>query len=134
MNIERAFKNIRSNYRGRFVKDNFLSSPKLIDSGDDWEDYELYNRSESFFNIHRVEFDTEVEINLEGRALTMNLVEGRKIEIEDNNGRVTTLALYETILVPEATKRLRIKNISKYRSKLLYAYIRPSAITGRLND
>ena len=134
MNIERAFKNVRTNYREDYVKENFLPSPKLLRSDIDWEEYEIYNRPESFYNIHRIEFDTEIEIELAGRALTMNLVEGRKVEIEDSKGRITRLALYETILVPEATKKLKIKNISKYRSKLLYSYIRPSSTNGKLSN
>ena len=51
LNIERAFENIREERDSTFINNNYLPNPKLINNGKDWEDYELYNREESFYNL-----------------------------------------------------------------------------------
>ena len=134
LNIERAFENIRSKHKEKFINENFLPEPKLINEGEGWRDYELYNRPETFYNIHRIEFEKEFSIDLEGRAFAINLVEGREVKIETANGHISKLSLYETMLIPEAAKNIKVKNLSEIHSKIVYTYIRPSSLTSRLND
>jgi len=117
-----------------FINNNYISKPKLISEGNGWKDYELYNRPETFYNIHRIEFDKKFSLNLKNRAFAMNLVEGREIKIETGSGHVARLALYETIIIPEAAKTIKVKNLSDVHSKIVYTYVRPSSLTTKLND
>ena len=64
----------------------------------------------------------------------MNLVEGREIKIETGSGHVARLALYETIIIPEAAKTINVKNLSDVHSKIVYTYVRQSSLTTKLND
>lgn len=134
LNIERAFENIRLEHTEHFINNNYISKPKLISEGNGWKDYELYNRPETFYNIHRIEFDKGFSLNLKNRAFAMNLVEGREIKIETGSGHVARLALYETIIIPEAAKTIKVKNLSDVHSKIVYTYVRPSSLTTKLND
>ena len=66
LNIERAFENIRDERTSDFINSNYLPEPKLIEKGKDWENYELYNRDESFYNINRLEFQSECILETKG--------------------------------------------------------------------
>ena len=134
LNIERAFENIRDERTSDFINSNYLPEPKLIEKGKDWENYELYNRDESFYNINRLEFQSECVLETDDRGLLINLVEGRTVEIWSSNGYKTTLNLYETMLVPAAACKIKINNKTEYKSKLVYTFIRDSAIVNGLND
>ena len=134
LNIERAFENIRDERTSVFINSNYLPEPKLIEKGKDWENYELYNRDESFYNINRLEFQSECVLETNDRGLLINLVEGRTVEIWSSNGYKTTLNLYETMLVPAAACKIKINNNTGYKSKLVYTFVRDSAIVNGLND
>ena len=133
LNIERAFENIRDDRTGDFINSNYLPEPKLINKGANWEDYELYNRDESFYNINRLEFYSECFLKTEDRGLLINLVEGKTVEISSSNGYVTTLNLYETMIVPAAAFKIKINNTTGQKSKIVYTYVRDSALIDGLN-
>ena len=106
----------------------------MIEKGKGWENYELYNRDESFYNINRLEFQSECILETNDRGLLINLVEGRTVEISSSNGYTTTLNLYETMVVPAAACKIKINNKTGHKSKLVYTFIRDSAIVNGLND
>ena len=134
LNIERAFENIRKERTSTFINKNYTPQPKLINKGDDWKDFEIYNRNESFYNINRIDFLTTCKLETEGRGLIVNLVEGRTIKIKSNNGRIAELNLYETMVIPEASILISITNQTSHECKLVYSFVRSSAINSGLND
>ena len=134
LNIERAFENIREERDSTFINNNYLPNPKLINNGKDWEDYELYNREESFYNINRLEFYSECHLDTEGKGLLINLVEGKAARITAPNGYETTLNLYETMIIPAAAGRVKINNIENSISKIVYTFVRESALNRGLNN
>ena len=134
LNIERAFENIREERDSTFINNNYLPNPKLINNGKDWEDYELYNREESFYNINRLEFYSECHLDTEGKGLLINLVEGKAARITAPNSYETTLNLYETMIIPAAAGRVKINNIENSISKIVYTFVRESALNRGLNN
>ena len=133
MNIERAFENIREERTSDFIDSNYLPEPKLIEKGEDWANYELYNRDESFYNINRLEFQSVCYLETKDRGLLINLVEGHSIDLVSMNGYSVTLNLYETMVVPAAAFKIKLTNNSKKKSKLVYTFVRESAIIDGLN-
>ena len=134
LNIERAFENIRQERTSTFINKNYIPQPRLINQGDDWKDFEIYNRKESFYNINRIDFLTTCSLETKGRGLIVNLVEGRTIKLKSNNGRIAELNLYETMVIPEASILITITNQTIHKCKLVYSFVRSSAIDNGLND
>ncbi|GAB6281446.1 MAG: hypothetical protein STSR0008_01850 [Ignavibacterium sp.] len=135
LNIKRSFENIRFERRKSFVQKNLIAKPKLLEEGNDWKIYELYNKPFTFYNINRLEFQTEFEMETNDIAYTINLVEGEQVEIISTNGRRTKLSYLETMVIPAATKKLKFINKGNRLCKLVFAFVRPSiGITEPLND
>ena len=68
------------------------------------------------------------------RGLIINLVEGRTIRLESKNGRTMKLNLYETMVIPEASKLIKITNQTNHECKLVYSFVRSSSLEHGLND
>jgi mannose-6-phosphate isomerase class I len=135
INLERGFKNIRGERRSSWVKKNLLAKPALINNGDGWEEYELYNKPYSFYKIHRIEFTAKYEMDTNGTAYAINLVDGEEVEIISENGRVSKLSYLESMLIPAEAGKLKIINKGKRPCKIIKVYIRPGiGISERLND
>lgn len=127
LNIERAFENIRFERNEAWVKENLLGVPEIFNEGSGWVDYILYDKPFSFYNIHRIDFTEQFDYKTEDRGLTINLVEGERIEITGKNGRVSVLSLYETMLVPAAVGSLNFRNIGFGMCRLILVYVKPGA-------
>ena len=125
ININRAFENIRPERRTEFVKNNYIAQPKLIRKGQDWAEYVLYERPETFYNIHRLEFSGTVDLVTEGKAYALNLVDGERIDIITGKGIQSSLARFESMVIPAATDSFQVKNRGSGPCKLILVYIRP---------
>jgi mannose-6-phosphate isomerase class I len=124
INVERGFDNIRFERRKNWIKENLISKPEIIAEGTDWKEESLYNKSYSFYNINRVEFESEYEFNTKGKSFTINLVEGDKITLESQNGRVTNLSFLETMIIPAATGKVKLINKSNRPCKIVKVYVK----------
>ncbi len=125
INIERAFENIRFERREKWVKNNLIAKPKLLKEGKDWKEYVLYNSPFTFYNIHRVEFETEFEYKTDDNAYAVNLVEGEWVEITSLNGNTTRLSYMESMLIPAAANIVKVVNKGNRPCKLIFVYIKP---------
>ncbi len=135
LNIKRGFENIRFERRKSFVQNNLLAKPKLIIENKDWKVFELYNKPFTFYNIYRIEFQTEFEMETNDIAYTINLVEGEQIEIISHNGRTARLSYLETMVFPAATRKFKFINKGNRPCKVVCAFVRPTiGITEPLND
>jgi len=124
INLERGFENIRFERRSEWVKKNLVAKPVLLNEGDGWKEFELYNKPFSFYNINRIEFERHYELNTNGRAYATNLVEGERVEIIAENGRVVKLSYLESMLIPAAAGKLKIVNKGKRPCKMVLVYVR----------
>ncbi len=124
MNIDRAFKNIRPERRTDFIRNNYLPQPRLVREGADWSEYILYERPETFYNIHRLEFESSVDLEMDGKAYAVNLVDGEMVMIKSTNGYVTTLARFESMLIPAGAEKVKFTNQGASSCKVVLVYIR----------
>ena len=135
INLERGFKNIRFERHSDYVKENLLAKPVLINEGEGWKEYELYNKPFTFYNINRIEFTKLYEMNTDGKAYATNLVEGEQVEIISENGRSAKLSYLESMLIPASAGKLKIINRGKRICKMVMVYIRSGiGVTEPLND
>ncbi|MBI1938841.1 MAG: class I mannose-6-phosphate isomerase [Ignavibacteriales bacterium] len=135
INIERGFANIRGERKSKWVKENLLAKPKLVDSGSDWKLFELYDKPFTFYKILRVEFETSYTLNTNGKGYAINLVEGETIDIVSAKGRKTSLAYIETMLIPSAAEQVTFINTGKKSCKLVLVHVKPEVgISLPVND
>ncbi len=135
INVQRGFENIRFERRKKWVQENLVAKPKVIKSGSDWQEVVLYDAPFTFYNIHRIEFETEFIMDTNGVAYSTNLVQGERVEIHSENGRIVHLSYLETMIIPAATGKIRIVNKGKNPCKMVIVYVKPGiGITKPLND
>ena len=135
INVERGFENIRFERRKKWVQENLLAKPKLLRSGNGWQEIILYDAPFTFYNIHRIEFEEVFEMNTNGVAYSTNLVQGEQVEIYSSNGRMSKLSYLETMIIPAASGKIKIVNKGKSLCKMVMVYVKPDiGITSALND
>ena len=135
INVHRGFENIRFERRKKWVQENLLAKPRVINSGKDWQEVVLYDAPFTFYNIHRIEFENEFIMNTNGIAYSTNLVQGQKVEIHSQNGIVSKLSYLETMIIPAATGEIKIVNKGTRSCKMVLVYIKPDiGINVPLND
>lgn len=125
LNIERAWQNIRFERRSKWVKKNLIARPRLIAAGAGWKKYLLADRKENWWNVLRIEFETEFSMATDDRAYAANLVEGEQVVVITANGRKYPLAYAESMIIPAAAKKFTVKNRGERPCKLLLIFIRP---------
>ncbi len=124
INLKRAFANIRPDRRTEFINNNYLAKPRLLRKGNDWTEYVLYDRPETFYIINRLEFGTTVDLETEGNAFAVNLVDGEWIDVITSNGFNTSLARFESMIIPAATGNFQVVNRGESACQLILVYIR----------
>ena len=135
INIERGFENIRLERRKEWVQKNLIAHPELINSGEDWKEYLLYNKPFTFYNVHRLEFESEYTLETNDRPFAVNLVEGEKVQLETENGAVISLSYLESMIIPAAAGKVKFKNNTCRLCKVVLVYVRPEiGKTAPLND
>jgi len=124
LNIERAFHNLDFERRGEKVDQELVSRPLEIGSGTDWSLQQLPTHKDHFYDIHRYEFDTKVEVRTEGSPHVLMLVEGTSVTIEVGNTQ-RTFNYAETFVVPAAAEKYVLINHSDCRAKVVTAFMKP---------
>lgn len=123
LNIERAFANLDFERKGARVREELVSKPYLLESGEGWQLIHLPTHPEHFYDVHRFEFDQTVEANTDGSPHLMSLVEGQSIILETAERR-QRFNYAETFVVPAATGRYRLINEGEQPVKVIRAFMK----------
>lgn len=135
INIERAWQNIRFERNSTYVKEHLIAKPQLIAEGSGWKKYLLARQKETWWEVHRVEFDKEFEMDTENTAFAVNLVGGECCNIQTANGRQILLAWAESMIIPAAADHFSVENTGTTPCKLLLIFVRPTiGISEPLNN
>lgn len=125
INVGRAFDNIRFERRPAWVIDHLIARPRVLRRGPDWQHVVLMDRPEVFYEIHRIEFAHTFELETEDRGFAVNLVAGEEITLTGLNGTAAHLHYLESMIIPAASKHVRIVNQGKNPCMLLLVFVRP---------
>ena len=79
---------------------------------------------EHFYDVHRIEFENEVEIETSGKFHVCMLVEGESIMMETDHGDSARFNYAETFVIPAATGKYKLKNQGNRTAKLVKAFIK----------
>ena len=124
INIEHAFKNLDFSRKGNTVTNELISKPSVIEKGNDWELIHLPTHREHFYDVHRLEFDTEITIKTNDTCHILMLVEGTAIKVKNADGNITSFNYAETFVIPAAAESYTLINAGKGRAKVIKAFVK----------
>ena len=124
INIAHAFNNLQFERKGKVVEEEHIAHPVTIDKGADWELIHLPTHREHFYDVHRIEFNTSVNVTTEDSCHVLMLVEGAYIELEIDSLKTGTFAYAETFVIPAAAKHYTLINRGDKIAKVIKAFIK----------
>ncbi|QIL41920.1 hypothetical protein G7074_23220 [Pedobacter sp. HDW13] len=124
INIEHAFKNLDFNRKGKVVTNELISKPSVIEKGEDWELIHLPTHREHFYDIHRMEFDTEITVKTNNACHILMLVEGTTIKLKNTDGQLSEFHYAETFVVPAAAESYTLINTGSGKAKVIKAFVK----------
>ena len=129
INIQHAFNNLDFERKGSRIASEFISTPKILNQGQDWTLIHLPTHNKHYYDIHRYEFDSEIDVETEGKCHILMLVEGSKIELETDNGTSGNFHYAETFIVPAGAQRYRLINRTNKTAKVIKAFLKPDSLS-----
>ena len=124
LNIERAFNNLDFSRKGKWVTENLIARPKIIDKGKDWQLVHLPTHPNHFYDVFRYEFDTILDVETENRCHVMMLVEGSSILVGTLGGKKYRYNYAETFIIPAACGSYHIINEGNERAMVVRAFVK----------
>jgi mannose-6-phosphate isomerase class I len=129
INTERAFANLRFERKGESVKDELISKPRKIMSGDGWALIHLPTHPEHFYDVHRYDMEggQSVAVQTDGSVHVLSLVEGSTVVLKTQQGLEKQFNYAETFVVPAAATSYRLTNNSDHPIKVIKAFMKDEA-------
>jgi mannose-6-phosphate isomerase class I len=124
INIDHAFNNLDFERKGQRVQDTLISKQAVIEMGADWQLVHVPTHQEHFYDVHRVEFDSNIQIDTNNDCHVMMLVEGDAVQVETADGTKQVFAYAETFVVPAAARSYKLTNLGKSRAKVIKAFLK----------
>lgn len=124
IHLEHAFANLEETRRGQWVQDQLLARPVGVRGGEGWAEYRLGESDLLSFAVHRLEFEGEMADETAGRFLLLNLVDGERCWIEGEGWESVDLRFAETVVMPAAAGRFRIRNAGSVTCKVVKAFVK----------
>lgn len=124
INIAHAFNNLRFERKGEVVEREHVAHPVTVDQGKDWELIHLPTHRDHFYDVQRLEFHTEVEVETNESCQVLMLVEGDYVSLEIEGKPAGTFAYAETFVIPAATKTYTLINNGTKIAKVVKAFIK----------
>jgi mannose-6-phosphate isomerase class I len=129
LNIERAMANLSFTRKGDVVGRELIASPRRIAGGEGWELFHLPTHAAHFYDVHRFEFSTAVEVRTAGSPHVLNIVEGSSVWLETAQAAPKRFAFAETFVVPAAAGAYRLRSEGGQSVKVIQAFLKPEART-----
>jgi mannose-6-phosphate isomerase class I len=124
LNINRAFDNLNFERKGNRIQAELVSKPSVIAQGEDWQIVHQPTHTEHFYDVHRLEFASKIDVGTNGSFHVLNLVEGDSIMLETANGMQQRFSYAETFVVPAAAVHYRLVNMGSSPVKVIKAFMK----------
>ena len=126
LNIPRAFENLYFQRRGKVVERELIAEPALLEAGEDWQVEHLPTHRAHFYDVHRLQFGTSIDVHTDGSPHVLMLVEGTSLILETGNRKHQRFNYAETFLVPAAADRYKLINEGPAPAKVVKAFLKPA--------
>lgn len=124
INIEHAFNNLRFDRQGDRVKQELISQPSVVEESADGKLVHLPTHADHFYDVHRLEFVSAMQVATNDTCHVLMLVEGSSILLKTAAGLVTRYHYAETFAVPAATGRYTLVNEGPGLAKVIKAFVK----------
>jgi mannose-6-phosphate isomerase class I len=123
VHVGHAFSNLDPRRAGEAVRGELVSEPRPLRGGTGSVELELGRHPDLFFGVNRLDFENEIEDDTGTRFHVLNLVDGEEVEIEAASGATHRLAYAETIVIPAAVGRHRVRRVHGGSCKVVKAFV-----------
>jgi len=127
LNIDRAFANLYFDRQGKRIKEELIAHPVLLRKGKDWQLLHLPTHPNQFYDVHRWEFATSVNVSTDGSCHVLSLTEGESVILETAQGQRALFNYAETFVIPAAAGSYRMTNNGKAPAKVVLTFLKPWA-------
>lgn len=124
LNIERGIDNLYFDRKGNKVSEELISTPVLLDEGNDWQLFHLPTHPTHLYDVHRYHFKTSLNIETRNKCHVLSLVEGGSIVVTPDRGFSRRFSYTETFIIPAAANSYRVLNESEKQAILILAFVR----------
>jgi mannose-6-phosphate isomerase class I len=124
INIDHAFNNLDFSRKGERVQQELISKPSIINEGEDWQIVHLPTHADHFYDVQRLEFDSQISQQTDDSCHVLMLVEGVALSILTAEGTLQQYAYAETFVVPAAAGSYQLTNLGTSRAKVIKAYLK----------
>ena len=124
LNLQRAFDNLHYDYKGDRVQKDLICHPALLQQVDDWQIIHYPTHPEHFYDVHRLDFEHEIAVELNGSCHVLCVVEGQHIELMTSNGKTALFSYAETFMIPAAAERYTLRNLGTGPVKVIKAFLK----------
>ena len=123
ININHAFNNLNFDRKGEAVERELIAHPVKIDGGNNWSLIHLPTHPDHFYDVHRIEFETEVVVKTEQVCHVLMLVEGSAISVRID-GALKKFNYAETFIVPASVTEYVMINQGSEPAKVVKAFLK----------
>lgn len=125
INIEHAFKNLDFSRKGKKAVEELISKPVILKEDGDYTLIHLPTHKEHFYDVHRIEFTSKVDMQTGNKCFVMMLVEGISILIRTKENKHGVRFNYaETFIIPASVESFEIINETNEPIKIIKAFIK----------
>lgn len=124
INIDHAFKNLDFERKGEKVKQEFISRQTIISQQDSATVVHVPTHEQHFYDVHRLEFDKQIEVNNEGSCHVLMVVEGDAVTVTTAAGAQQTYAYAETFVIPAACGSYTLTSTNQKPIKVIKAFLK----------
>src|SRR5262249_572414 len=129
INIDRAFENLDFERQGERVRWELVSQPAVIGEGEGWQLIHVPTHAAHFYDLHRLEFTTGIDVPTDGSPHVLSLVEGQGVILELPDGQKPQFSFAETFVIPAATDHYRLVSPDGEPLKVVKAFLKPEWFT-----
>jgi mannose-6-phosphate isomerase class I len=122
INIEHAFNNLDFERQGETVANELISKQQVVERGHDWQLVHCPTHPVHFYDVHRVEFSSQVTLFTNDTCHVLMLVEGTAVTVTTANGTTATFHYAETFVIPAAAKQYTLVNRGAGTARVVKAF------------
>ena len=124
VHLAHAFANLAPTRRGESVKRDLIQDPVVKAAGPGFTELGLGELDELFFGVDRLDFESEVTVETQGRFHVLNLVAGEQVAVETERGDVHPLSYAETLVIPASVGSYRLERRRGPACKVVKAFVK----------
>jgi mannose-6-phosphate isomerase class I len=124
INIDHAFNNLDFSRKGDKVQQELISQPVVLSNINNSKIIHLPTHPQHFYDVHRLEFENEIEVDLNGSCHVLMIVEGQLVQVETAAGVKNVFCYAETFVIPAAAGSYRLTNQGNGILKVIKAFLK----------